>query len=108
MPNEIYTRDGDRLDLKFHRGQWRAWDSDKRFVFVLAGTQGGKTSFGPWWLQREIYGDETRPGMGPGDYLAVTESFDLFKLKLLPEMRNCFETLTFYITNCHRMTLSCP
>jgi hypothetical protein len=94
MSNEIYQRTGDRLDLLFHRGQWRAWESDRRFVFVLAGTQGGKTSFGPWWLQREIYGDDTRAGMGQGDYLAVTESFDLFKLKLLPEMRDVFETIT--------------
>lgn len=44
-----------------------------------------KTSFGPWWLWREI----TR--CGAGDYLAVTASFDLFKLKMLPEMRTVFE-----------------
>lgn len=94
MANEIFTRDGEHLRLGFHKGQKRAWYSPKRFVFVMAGTQGGKTSFGPWWLQREIYGDSWRAGMGAGDYLAVTESFDLFKLKLLPEMRNVFETLT--------------
>lgn len=27
---------------------------------------------------------------GPGDYLAVTATYDLFKLKMLPEMRNVF------------------
>ena len=94
MQNDIYTRRGDTMELGFHRGQWQAWESLRRYVFVLAGTQGGKTSFGPWWLEREIYGDESRSGMGPGDYLAVTESFDLFKLKMLPETRNVFETLT--------------
>ena len=68
-----------------HAGQWRAWQSDKRFVVMLAGTQGGKTSFLPWWLAREIM------RKGAGDYLAITTSYDLFKLKFLPEMRNVFE-----------------
>jgi hypothetical protein len=30
-----------RLSLNFHPGQWRAWKSERRFVAVLAGTQGG-------------------------------------------------------------------
>jgi hypothetical protein len=54
---------------------------------MLAGTQGGKTSFGPWWLWERI-----KEG-GAGDYLAVTASFDLFKLKMLPEMRTVFERI---------------
>lgn len=68
-----------------HEGQWRAWQSLKRFILMLAGTQGGKTSFLPWWLAREIM------NCGAGDYLAITTSYDLFKLKFLPEMRNVFE-----------------
>lgn len=44
-----------------------------------------KTSFGPFWLWREIQ------RQGVGDYLAVTSSYDLFKLKILPEMRTIFE-----------------
>lgn len=35
------SEDG-KLQLRLHRGQSRAWESKKRFVFVLAGTQGGK------------------------------------------------------------------
>jgi hypothetical protein len=54
---------------------------------MLAGTQGGKTSFLPWWLAREI------GARGAGDYLAVTASYDLFKLKFLPEMRFVFEEI---------------
>jgi len=42
---------------------------------------------------REIYGDKYQVGKGSGDYLAVTASFDLFKLKMLPEVRNVFEHL---------------
>ncbi len=30
------------LKLNFHPGQWRAWESKKRFIGVLAGTQSGK------------------------------------------------------------------
>lgn len=64
------------------------WDADYRSLGMIAGSQGGKTSYGPWWLVREIY--EKR---GTGDYLAVTSSFDLFKLKMLPSMLAVMETL---------------
>ena len=81
----LYQIVDDKVRLTLHPGQTKAWDSDARFVFMLAGTQGGKTSFGPWWLWERIKEN------GPGDYLAVTASFDLFKLKMLPEMRTIFE-----------------
>lgn len=74
-----------RLGLNFHSGQWQAWESTRRFVAVLAGTQGGKTSWGPIWLWREIQ------RRGPGDYIAVTSTYDLFKLKMLPMLRDWFE-----------------
>lgn len=79
------------LTKRMHGGQSRAWLCDRRFVFVVAGTQGGKTSWGPLWLWREIYGDDTREGAGGGDYLAVTASYDLLKLKMLPALREYFE-----------------
>lgn len=87
MANELAEVTADRkLRLNFHRGQWRAWQSERRFVVVLAGTQGGKTSFGPHWLYREIQ------RQGPGDYLVVTPTFPLLELKCLPEFRRVFET----------------
>jgi len=86
------TDDG-KLRLSLHTGQARIWRSRRRFVFMLAGTQGGKTSLGPWWLRREIYGGDGVDGRGSGDYLAVTASYDLFKLKMLPEARTVFEQL---------------
>lgn len=76
----IEIKDG-KARLNLHPGQTQAWDSPARFVFVIAGTQSGKTSFGPWWLEREYRNH------GAGDYLAVTATYDLFKLKMLPEMR---------------------
>lgn len=75
---------GGDLRLKLHPGQLEAFDSQKRFVFVLAGTQGGKTSFGPLWILNEIR------NCGEGDYIVATSTFKLFKLKLLPEILNLF------------------
>jgi len=72
--------------LNLHPGQLRAWQSDRRFVVVLAGLQSGKTAFGPWWLAEQIR------RLGPGDYIAATATYDLFKLKMLPALRECFET----------------
>lgn len=77
--------DGSRLELNLHEGQTEAWRSTERVVAVIAGTQAGKTCFGPAWLWREI----TR--CGPGDYLVVTPTFKLLELKALPEFKRLFE-----------------
>lgn len=73
--------------IPFHLGQTLAWDATERIVGMFAGSQGGKTSYGPWWLSREI---ERRGG---GDFLAVTATYDLFKLKMLPTMLFVFEDI---------------
>lgn len=88
MSNELVeiTPDG-RLRLHLHPGQWRAWSSRRRFVTVLAGTQGGKTCLGPHWLYREIQ------QCGPGDYIIATPTFPLLELKALPEFRGLFEDI---------------
>ena len=88
-PPTLYTVDEDgTLEVGFHPGQSQAWDSERRFVFIFAGTQGGKTAFLPWWLHREV--ERTARSGEDNDYLAVTSSFDLFKLKFLPEMKRVF------------------
>lgn len=73
------------MELHFHANQWRAWDSEARFVAVLAGTQGGKTSFGPHWLYREIC------WRGAGDYMVVTPTYPLMEKKALPEFKRILE-----------------
>jgi len=83
----LYRINGQQLQLRFHVAQAKVWRSDRRFTWFIAGTQSGKTSFGPWWLEREIR------RRGQGDYIAATASYDLFKLKMLPEMRAVFEQL---------------
>lgn len=89
LAQPYHLTDDGGLSLDFHPGQWELWDCDKRFIFGLAGTQGGKTSFIPSWLHREIY--HPAIGRGSGDYLAITATYDLFKLKFLPLMREYFE-----------------
>jgi len=54
---------------------------------MSSGTQSGKTSFGPWWLATEI------EQCGRGDYLAVTATYDLFKLKMLPALQQVFVSI---------------
>ena len=73
--------------LNFHPGQTKAWESTKRFVFLLGGAQSGKTCWGPHWLLREIQ------RCGPGDYLAITATYPLLRLKMLPEFLYVFDTL---------------
>lgn len=75
------------IHLNFHPGQSRTWQSDKRFIVMQAGSQGGKTCFGPDWLYREI------KNCGEGDYLAVTATFPLLELKMLPEFLSVFRDL---------------
>jgi hypothetical protein len=84
MANELVEVVGGKVRLHLHPGQTEAWESLARFTFIYAGTQGGKTSFIPWWLEREIR------TCGDGDYLAVTANYDLLKLKFLPEMQRVF------------------
>jgi hypothetical protein len=81
---------GGKLVFHLHEGQTRAWNSQRRFTFVIAGAQSGKTSFGPVWLWREIQ-RTADPAGGTNDYIAATASFDLFNLKMLPEMKVLFE-----------------
>jgi hypothetical protein len=81
---ELLHYDGRKLTVTLHAGQTQAHDSIKRQVFIIAGTQSGKTSYLPVWLDREIR------EKGEGDYMAVTATYDLLKLKFLPELQNYF------------------
>ena len=77
------ARDG-TMKLRFHRHQTRAWESTRRFISLLMGTQGGKTEFVPHWMHREI------EQQGPGDYLAISATFPLLKIKMLPAFLHVF------------------
>jgi hypothetical protein len=81
--------DDGAIIVRFHQGQRAARDSQKRRRVVLAGKQGGKTSSGPILLSQMILA--TCDPRGGNDYIAGTATYDLFKLKMLPELRRWFE-----------------
>lgn len=74
------------MHLNMHAGQLRAYDSMKRIICILAGTQSGKTSFGPFWLLKEI------ASRGSGDYIVAAPTFKMLSLKLFPEFLKLFDT----------------
>ena len=82
----MVTIEGGKMTLSLHPGQIRAHASTKRNVLIVAGSQSGKTSYGPHWLRREIQ------RCGPGDYVVVSPTFQLMKLKALPEFLRLFHT----------------
>ncbi len=85
---EVVFKDGvNKLSLNLHPGQEQVWDCMARFVVMLTGTQSGKTSLGVHWLHREIQ------RCGAGDYLAVTATFPLLNLKMLPEFLLVFRDM---------------
>lgn len=84
MPQLIEV-DGDKMTLNFHPGQVQAWECESRIVCVLAGTQSGKTTYGPAWLYREI---KLR---GPGDYGVVCPTKVLAKNKVIPVIVDFFQ-----------------
>ena len=75
------------LAYNFHRGQSRAWRSERRVVAVIAGGRSGKTSFAPLWLHREMR------RQGPGDYLVAAPSFPLIDKAAGPEVEHLFGRL---------------
>ncbi len=72
-----------------------AFECLARFILVLAGSQGGKTVLGPYWLAQEIARCSDVSTIAEGetdDYLAASANYDILQLKMLPALRLLFET----------------
>lgn len=83
----LYQIEGETLKVNLHKGQRQTYDSERRFVFMLAGAQGGKTEFGPIWMYREM---QLR---GAGDYLVVSTSYPIQQKKVVPAYVAFFKTV---------------
>lgn len=83
--SDLYEMMGIRLRTHPHPHQSEVLKAKKRFLLMLAGTQGGKTSLEPVWLYQEMM------RQGPGDYLVVGPTFQLLDKKCIPEFRRLFE-----------------
>lgn len=82
--NPITKKSDTKYVFKAHKGQWKALQSQARFILLLAGTQSGKTILGPIWLKNEI------KQKGSGDYLVVAPNYPLMQKKVLPEFLKIF------------------
>lgn len=85
VPPLVQVTPENKLRFNFHYGQALAWDATERVVAVVAGTQSGKTTFGPAWLYREIQ------ACGPGTYLIAAPTDPLLQVKLIPAFKQLFE-----------------
>lgn len=88
---ELIQIAGGELHLNLNEAQQCVDKSKKRFVCLFAGTQGGKTSYAPWWLFDQIQ-LTARPDE-LNDYLVVTATYPLMNLKLLPAFVEVYEDI---------------
>lgn len=62
-------------EVTLHRGQSRIFQTDARFSALIAGTGGGKTYVGPWWLAKEIEKNPTGTfGIGAPTYSMLSRA----------------------------------
>jgi len=73
-----------KVIVRLHKAQQKAIQTERRFILMSGGHQSGKTCLGPYWLLKEM------KKSGPGDYLAVTATFPLLNMKMLPEFLGVF------------------
>jgi len=89
MSKDLMEFVGGELHLNLNEAQQAVDRSTKRFVCLFAGTQGGKTSYAPWWLFDRIK-DSAKPDE-LNDYLVVTATYPLMNLKLMPAFVEVYE-----------------
>ena len=66
----------------FHLGQAAIWEANNRYLAMIAGTGGGKTWFGSWWLWREA---REHPR---GNFLVMAPTYGLLQRVTLPAALN--------------------
>lgn len=69
-----------QIEITLHKYQSKAFDSQKRFIALIAGTGGGKTYFGPVWLINEIM---KKPN---GKFLIVAPVYKMLERASLPSL----------------------
>ena len=80
------NKDGSvNIEINPHPGQQKILQDNKRFQVMFAGTGGGKTALLPLWVWLEMQ------QCGDGDYLAVSPTFPLQNLRLIPVFIDFFE-----------------
>lgn len=80
------------LRLVLHVGQIVALLALERFIFMIAGTGGGKTIFAPRWMYREIAKYQHEP-VETQNYLVFAPSYKVLKRATLPAYIRLFHAL---------------
>lgn len=80
----LWEHVGRQIVCYLHEGQQEGWFATESIVAIIAGTQSGKTSYGPLWFLNEII------KCGPGDYIVAAPTYKLMALKCLPEFKRLF------------------
>ena len=75
------------IKINLHSGQEKIWLSEKPYLALIAGTGGGKTVFGVWYLAKMM---EENPG---GIFLAVSPTYRLQQRSQLPTFMEYFTKL---------------
>ncbi|HVK12877.1 MAG TPA: terminase family protein [Gemmataceae bacterium] len=83
-PRYLTTDPDGTLVAHVHEGQRAAIEAPERFVLILAGTRGGKSVSGPFWLLRQML------ARGPGEYLAVAPTYGLLAKGVIKALRRVF------------------
>ncbi|HEV8656946.1 MAG TPA: hypothetical protein VGR85_15680, partial [Candidatus Limnocylindria bacterium] len=80
------------LRLALHTGQIVTLLAVERFIFMIAGTGGGKTIFAPRWMYREISKYQHEP-VETQNYLVFAPSYKVLKRATLPAYIRLFHAL---------------
>jgi hypothetical protein len=81
-----------KLRLRLHPEQWRAIHARERFIFVIAGSGGGKTIFAPRWLYCQVKRNELLP-VEQQTYLVFAPSYKVLKRATLPAYIRLFHAM---------------
>ncbi len=81
-----------KLRLRLHPEQWKAIHARERFLFVIAGSGGGKTIFAPRWMYCQVKRNERQP-IENQTYLVFAPSYKVLKRATLPAYVRLFQAM---------------
>jgi hypothetical protein len=85
-------RGSGKLRLRLHPDQWKTIHARERFIFVIAGSGGGKTIFAPRWMYVQIKRRELLP-VEDQTYLVFAPSYKVLKRATLPAYIRLFHAM---------------
>lgn len=91
--NALIQRTDEGIKIKPHRGQQLVLEAKERFVAMICGTGGGKTSLIPVWLLQELRRDWEN-GIFDSAYLVVSPTYSMQRRFIVPAITDLFDAVT--------------